>query len=56
MTNRDERIRTAVQKLSEAIWNLDQLQPLERELEEEYRRLQLARGNLLKHVEKRGST
>jgi hypothetical protein len=55
MTGRNDRIRAAVQKLSEAIWNLDQLQPLEGGLEDEYRRLQLARGNLLKQVERRSS-
>lgn len=55
MTGRIDRIRIAIQKLTEAIWNLDQLQPLERGLDEEYQRLQRARGNLMKYVEKAGS-
>ena len=55
MTGRNDRIRLIVQKLSEAIWNLDQLQPLNEELKEEYVRIQLAREHLMKHVKKDGS-
>lgn len=56
MTDRNDRIRTIVQKLTEAIWNLDQLQPLNEELEEEYVRIQLAREHLMKQVKKDGFT
>ena len=52
MNDGNKRIRLAIQKLTEAIWNLDQLQPLERELSEEHARIQTARENLLKHVRK----
>jgi len=55
MTGRNDRIRTAIQKLTEAIWNLDQLQPLNEELKEEYVRIQLARERLMKQVKKDGS-
>jgi len=55
MTGRNERIRIVVQKLTEAIWNLDQLQPLNREVEEAYVRIQLARERLMKQVKKDGS-
>jgi hypothetical protein len=55
MTGRNDRIRTVVQKLTEAIWNLDQLQPLDEELKEEYTRIQLARERLMKQVRKDGS-
>jgi hypothetical protein len=54
MTGRNERIRIIVQKLTEAIWNLDQLQPLNEELKEEYARIQLAREHLMKQVKKDG--
>ena len=54
MTGRNDRIRTIIQRLSEAIWNLDQLQPLDKELEEEYLRIQLAREHLMKQVKKDG--
>ena len=54
MTGRNDRIRIIVQKLSEAIWNLDQLQPLNEELEEEYVRILLAREHLMKQVKKDG--
>jgi len=52
MSGRNNRIRMAIQKLTEAIWNLDQLQPLEPDLSEEYGRIQTARENLMKHVRK----
>lgn len=45
-----ERLRTAIQKLTEAVWNLDQLEPLTPELKEEYARIQLARANLMNIV------
>ena len=46
-----ERLRTAIQKLTETIWNLDQLGPLTPELKEEYTRIQLARANLMKALQ-----
>jgi hypothetical protein len=52
MSSRNDRIRLAIQKLTEAIWNLDQIQPLEQELKEEYVRTQTARENLMKHLTK----
>ena len=55
MTERIERVRIAIQKLTEAIWNLDQLQPLDKGLSEEYVRIQLAREHLMKQVKKEGS-
>jgi hypothetical protein len=55
MTDRNERVRIAIQKLTEAIWNLDQLQPLDKGLKEEYVRIQLARERLMKQVKKDGS-
>ena len=45
-----ERLRIAIQKLTEAAWNLDQLEPLTSELKEEYARIQLARANLMKVI------
>ena len=45
-----DRLRTAVQKLTEAVWNLDQLEPLTPELKQEYARIQLARENLMKVI------
>ena len=44
------RIRSAIQKLTEAIWNLDQLDPMASEVKEEYARIQLAREKLMKLV------
>jgi ribosome recycling factor len=55
MNDENNRIRIAIQKLTEAIWNLDQLQPLDKGLEEEYVRIQLAREHLMKQVKKGGS-
>ena len=45
-----DRLRAAVQKLTEAVWNLDQLEPLTPELKQEYARIQLARENLMKVI------
>ncbi len=55
MTGRKDRIRIIIQRLTEAIWNLDQLQPLEAGLQVEYERIQTARENLMKLVRKRES-
>lgn len=52
MTDRNTRIRMIIQKLTEAIWNLDQLQPLVPDLKQEYERIQMARENLMKYVRK----
>lgn len=38
----------SIQKLTEAIWNLDQLEPLELELKVQYSRIQEARAYLMK--------
>jgi ribosome recycling factor len=55
MNDENNRIRIAIQKLTEAIWNLDQLQPLDKGLEEEYVRIQLVREHLMKQVKKDGA-
>jgi len=47
MVGRMDRIRLSVQKLTEAIWNLDQLEPLEPELKFQYSRIQEARAYLM---------
>ena len=54
MSGRNDRIRMAIQKLTEAAWNLDQLQPLETGLNEEYVRIQAARENLMKYLKNSG--
>jgi hypothetical protein len=41
------RIRAAIQKLTEAIWNLDQLDPMASEVKEEYACIQRAREKLV---------
>jgi len=48
MAGKADRIRLSVQKLTEAIWNLDQLEPLDRDLKAEYTRIQDARAGLMK--------
>ena len=45
-----DKLRNAIQKLTEAIWNLDQIEPLTPELKEEYARIRLARENLMRIV------
>jgi hypothetical protein len=52
MIETNNRIRMIIQKLTEAIWNLDQLQPLAPDLKQEYERIQTARENLMKYVRK----
>ena len=42
-----DRLRTAIQKLTEAIWNLDQLECMAPELKEEYASIQRAREKLM---------
>jgi hypothetical protein len=48
MGGRADRIRLSVQKLTEAIWNLDQLEPLEPDLKVQYSRIHEARTYLIK--------
>jgi len=50
MSSHSNHLRAAIQKLTEAIWNLDQLDPLALEVKEEYARIQRARENLMKLV------
>ena len=52
MTDRNERLRLIIQKLTEAIWNLDQLEPLEPELKEQYVALQTAREKFVSLAKK----
>ena len=54
MVGRTDRIRLSVQKLTEAIWNLDQLEPLEPELKVQYSRIQEARAYLIKLIKDEG--
>ena len=48
MVGRADRIRLSVQKLTEAIWNLDQLEALEPELKFQYTRILEARAYLVR--------
>jgi hypothetical protein len=50
MSPDSDRIRSAIQKLTEAIWNLEQLDLMALEVKEEYARIQLARKKLMKLV------
>lgn len=50
MKDRNTQIRIAVQKPTEAIWNLDQIDPKEEALKEEYERIQTAREKLMKFL------
>jgi hypothetical protein len=52
MTDRTDRLRIVIQKLTEAIWNLDQLEPLEAELKEQYDTLQRAREKFVQLVKR----
>jgi hypothetical protein len=54
MVGRTDRIRLSVQKLTEAIWNLDQLESLEPELKVQYSRIQEARAYLIKLIKDEG--
>ncbi len=53
MTDRNDRIRIVIQKLTEAIWNLDQLEPLEADLKEQYDTLRRAREKFVELAKKR---
>jgi hypothetical protein len=47
MSDHAERIRVVVQKLTEAIWNLDQLEPLGPDLKEQYECIRIARERIV---------
>ncbi|HUK27630.1 MAG TPA: hypothetical protein VLV31_04335 [Candidatus Acidoferrales bacterium] len=47
MSERIEHLRVSIQKLTEAIWHLDQLGPLESELKVQYSYMQEARAYLM---------
>ena len=53
MVDRIDRLRAAVQKITEAIWNLDQLEPLSPELRVQYDGLQAIRGEIMKFVKEK---
>jgi len=48
VTEKSDHLRLAVQKLTEAIWNLDQLEPLTPELKQQYDSIHTARKRLVK--------
>ena len=50
MSQKADHLRLAIQKLTEAIWNLDQLVPLKPQLSQEYGRIQKARAGLMKQL------
>jgi len=54
MSQQNNHLRLAIQKLTEAIWNLDQLAPLKPELNVEYERIQKARAGLMKQLKMLG--
>ena len=47
MSSNSDRFRVAIQKLTEAIWNLDQLDSMSPEVKEEYTVIQRAREKLV---------
>jgi len=47
MISNSDRIRVAIQKLTEAIWNLDQVDSMSPEVKEEYTAIQRAREKLV---------
>jgi len=48
MVDKLGRLRAAVQKITEAIWNLDQLEPLSPEMRVQYDGLQAIRAEIMK--------
>ncbi len=46
----EARLRSAIQKLTEAIWNLDQIEMMTPELKEEYASIQRTREKLIELV------
>ena len=47
MSSNSDRFRVAIQKLTEAIWNLDQLDSMSPEVKEEYTVIHRAREKLV---------
>ena len=47
MISNSDRLRVAIQKLTEAIWNLDQVDSMSPEVKEEYTTIQRAREKLV---------
>ena len=47
MSNSETRLREAIQKLTEAIWNLDQIEFMAPEVKEEYASIQRTRERLM---------
>jgi hypothetical protein len=47
LSKRSERIQVCVQKLTESIWNLDQLEVLDPELKAQYVAIQETRNRLM---------
>ena len=50
MVDNVDRLRAAVQKITEAIWNLDQLEALSPEMRVQYDGLQAIRAEIMKLV------
>jgi len=48
MVDKLDRLHAAVQKITEAIWNLDQLEPLSPEMRVQYDGLQAIRAEIMK--------
>lgn len=46
-SNSETRLRAAIQKLTEAIWNLDQIEFMASEVKEEYASIQRSRERLM---------
>jgi hypothetical protein len=49
-SNSETRLRAAIQKLTEAIWNLDQIELMSPEVKEEYASIQRTREKLMTQV------
>lgn len=52
--NSETRLRAAIQKLTEAIWNLDQMEFMSPEVKEEYASIQRTREKLMTLVKYKG--
>jgi len=52
VSSNSDRLRAAIQKLTEAIWNLDQLEPMAPEVKEEYACIQRVREKLVALVKR----
>ncbi len=53
-SNSETRLRAAIQKLTEAIWNLDQIEFMSPEVKEEYASIQRTREKLMTLVKYKG--